>query len=124
MSQVNSFRDLEVWQLSIDLVERCYSLIKALPPGDRFIFGDQIIRAAVSIPANIAEGNRRPTRAYLNHLSIALGSEAELETHIEILRRLALASPGKISATDELARTVGRLLNGLKSSLERRNPDR
>jgi hypothetical protein len=92
MSQVSSFRDLEVWRLSVDLVESCYRLVRSFPPSDRFIF---------------------------NHLSIAQGSQAELETHIEIVRRLGLSGVGQVSAIDELARTVGRLLNGLKASMER-----
>jgi four helix bundle protein len=121
MPAINSFRDLEVWRLSIDLVEHCYGVVKSLPASDRFTFGNQIIRAAVSIPANIAEGTRRPTRAYLNHVSIALGSQAELETHLEIVRRLKLTSAAQLSDADALARTVGRLLNGLHASLERRS---
>ncbi len=119
MPRIDSFRDLEVWRLSVDLVGHCYGLIKSLPPNDRFIFGNQIMRAAVSISANVAEGHGRPTRAYLNHLSIARGSEAELETYLEIIRRLNLGDPVQVSSADSLSRTVGRMLNGLKASVER-----
>ena len=103
----------------MDLVGNCYTIVKSLAATERFVFGDQIIRAAVSIPANIAEGTRRPRRAYLNHLSIALGSQAELGTHLEIVRRLGLVRHELCAATDARARSVGRLLNGLHASLER-----
>ena len=118
MSKIRSFRDLEVWQLGIALVVRCYRLVKSLSPFDRFIFGPQIIKAAVSIPANTAEGTRRPRGAYINHVSIALGSEAELETHLEVLRQLNLGQPALLTETDDLAHSVGRLLNGLHTSLK------
>lgn len=118
MAAIISYRDLEVWRQSIDLVESCYILVESLPRSKRFIFGDQILRAAVSIPANIAEGHRRPRRAYINHLSIALGSQAELETHLEIVRRLKRLKPADLSTADGLLGSVGRLLHGLRNSLE------
>ena len=119
MAHITSYRDLEVWQLGIELVERCHRLVMSLPYNQRFVFGDQILRAAVSIPANIAEGNRRTRRAYINHLSIALGSQAELETHLTVISRLKLSTPPILAETEGLAQSVGRLLHGLRNSLER-----
>jgi four helix bundle protein len=119
MAHIASYRQLEVWRKSLDLVERCYALVESLPPRRRFVFGDQILRAAVSIPANIAEGQRRPHRAYLNHLSIALGSQAELETHLEIARRLRFQAEAEISATMVLVESIGQMLHALTRSLGR-----
>ena len=65
MSAITSYRQLEVWQMNTDLVERCYALAASLPTAEQFNLGNQIRRAAVSIPANIAEGHRRTRKAYL-----------------------------------------------------------
>ena len=119
MATVTSYRDLEVWQRSMDLVEASYRLPSSLPPEERFGLCVQMRRAAISISANIAEGHRRPRRAYLNHLSIALGSHAELETYIELNRRLRLANDRRMAEIDALTRSVGQLLHALVRSLER-----
>jgi four helix bundle protein len=73
----------------------------------------------VSIPANIAEGHRRPRQAYLNHLSIALGSHAELETLIELAVRLGVTTPEAARPVQELTAEVGRLTHGLARSLNK-----
>ena len=121
MAQLKSYRELEVWQTGMTLVERCYGATKSFPLDERFGLTAQLRRAAVSIPTNIAEGAcRRTTPAYVNHVSIALGSHAELETCVEIALRLGYLSG---SAKDELMKvsdTTGRLLNGLLRSLESR----
>jgi four helix bundle protein len=102
------------------LVEACYALTGALPVEERFNLSTQIRRTAVSIPANLAEGHRRPTRAYINHVSIALGSHAELETYLELTRRLKLLKDPPLSDTETLLQSVGQLLHGLIRALERR----
>jgi len=123
VAPLKSYRELEVWQSAMTLVERCYGATKSFPLDERFGLSAQLRRAAVSIPSNVAEGAcRRTTPAYINHVSIALGSHAELETCVEIACRLGYLSA---SATDELMRvsdTTGRLLNGLLRSLELRVP--
>jgi len=107
------------------LVERCYEATKSFPLDERFGLTSQLRRAAVSIPSNVAEGAcRRTTPAYINHVSIALGSHGELETCVEIACRLGYLST---SARDELmsvSDTTGRLLNGLLRALESRCPRR
>lgn len=81
MQKVLSFRDLEVWQRGMDLVIAVYHATEVLPQSERYGLTSQMRRAAVSIPSNIAEGHaRRSDGAYLNHLRIALGSQAELLT--------------------------------------------
>ena len=90
MTKINSFRDLTVWQVSMDLADVCFDIVEAIPHPYRFTFADQLIRAGISIPSNIAEGSRRPTKAYLNHLSYSLGSHGEVETVFELIHRRKL----------------------------------
>jgi four helix bundle protein len=85
---VVSYRDLEVWQLSMDLADLVYDLTEAFPAGERFGLAQQMRKAAVSIPSNIAEGARHRTAGYLSRIIIALGEHAELETqHLLAVRR-------------------------------------
>jgi four helix bundle protein len=105
----------------MDLVEQCYKLTASFPKGEQFALTNQIRRAAVSVPSNLAEGHcRRTTKAYANHVSIALGSHAELETCIEVASRLGFIGPTEKKNTIVVTDSVGRLLNGLYRSLERR----
>lgn len=95
MGTIQSFRDLDAWKTAMDLVLTTYALVKKLPAAERFELGAQLRRAAISIPSNIAEGHAcGPRRRYLNHVRIALGSLAELDTQIEIAGRLQLLSAG------------------------------
>jgi four helix bundle protein len=116
---ITSYRDLEGWQASMALVERCYALSSKLPATEQFNLGNQIRRAAVSIPANIAEGHRRSRKAVLNHLSIALGSQAELETLLEIGERLGFLGADGLTGTRESGKSVARQLYGLIRALDR-----
>jgi four helix bundle protein len=92
MSEIVSFEDLTAWQVGMDLANICFDIVEALPPKYRFIFSDQLLPASISIPSNIAEGSRRPIRAYLNHLSYSLGSQAELQTVLLVIDRRHLVS--------------------------------
>jgi four helix bundle protein len=84
----NSYRDLKVWQLSMDLAEHIYCLTDSFPKHEVYQLSSQMQRAVVSIPSNIAEGHARDfTKEFLRHLSIALGSLAELETQGIIAER-------------------------------------
>ena len=118
MTTISSHKDLQVWQLSMDLVDLSFDLVDALPARYRFIFCNQILRAAISIPSNIAEGSRRPRRAYLNHLSISLGSHGELETSVEVIKRRKFASAVLLTRITDLGSSVGRMLHALVVSLE------
>jgi four helix bundle protein len=81
---VNSFRDLRVWQAGIELVERVYRATQKFPVEENYGLKVQMRRASVSIPSNIAEGHTRAHRKeFLNHLSVAQGSLAELQTQVE-----------------------------------------
>ena len=118
MSKINSYKDLQVWRLGMDLVDACFNVVELVPDRHRFIFCNQLSRAAISTPSNIAEGSRRPRRAYLNHLSIALGSCAELETLLEILRRRRLVALSAIDKAVGLTESVSKMLHALVRSLE------
>lgn len=86
---LNSFKELHVWQRSMDLVDLVYDDVTArLPITERYALADQLRRAAVSIPSNIAEGSKRGTRAdFRQFCRIALGSAAEVETQLLIVQR-------------------------------------
>jgi four helix bundle protein len=85
------YRELEVWQLAMDLATECYQVTKLFPKEELFGMTSQIRRAAASIPANIAEGQgRESTKEFLNFLSISWGSLMELETHLLLCQRVGL----------------------------------
>ena len=122
MPHSNAFRDLIVWQRSMDLVERVYQLTASFPRDERFGLTSQIRRAAVSVPSNIGEGSRRKKRkAFLNHLDIALGSQAEVEVQLEIAKRLRFLKAADYNQTQLTVEEIGRMLNGLIVSLEPEN---
>jgi len=84
---IRNYRDLEVWQKSIELVKRIYLITKSFPTDETYGLINQMRRAAVSIASNIAEGKTRQTKGeYIQFLYITLGSIAELETQIVISR--------------------------------------
>jgi four helix bundle protein len=91
MSIIGSYRDLDAWAVSMDLVDQVLRDVKRLPR-EEFELRSQIKRAAISIPSNVAEGWCRKDRrqAYRNHVSIALGSRGELDTELEICFRNGL----------------------------------
>ena len=116
---IRSYRDLEVWQKSMDLVVVCYQITKEFPKNEVYGLMSQLQRAAVSIPANIAEGrHRQHRREFLQHLSIAYGSLAELETHIQIAERLDYITGKQIKKLLDQTAEIGRMLNGLRKSIE------
>lgn len=118
---LRDYRELEVWQLAMDLAEKCYLATKGFPREAMFGLVSQIRRAAAAIPANIAEGQGRAhTKEFLNHLSIARGSLMELETHLSLSQRVGLLQV--LQVTPLLAQTdrISRMLSGLRSALLRR----
>ncbi|NPA30934.1 MAG: four helix bundle protein [Chloroflexi bacterium] len=115
---VRSYRDLVVWQRAMDFVEQIYALTTDFPRQERFNLTDQLRRAAVSIPANIAEGHGQSPAVFARHLNIALGSAAELDTLLELARRLALFSPQQWEALAQELVTIRKMLFGLRRSLQ------
>lgn len=118
MDPIKSFRDLHVWQLSMDLVDQVLVTTKQLPRNE-FDLRRQINRAAISIPSNVAEGWRRTRRraAYQNHVSIALGSHAELDTQLEICFRNGFLDREKCTTVSALLTRVGPMLSRLHDAL-------
>ncbi|HAF22771.1 MAG TPA: hypothetical protein DCK93_07615, partial [Blastocatellia bacterium] len=105
----------------MDLVESSYRLTQGFPNSELYGLVSQIRRAAVSVPANIAEGYvRESTREYLQHLSIAQGSLGELETHFEIAARLAFLSPGDLQALLEAISSLRKQLFKLRDAIARK----
>jgi four helix bundle protein len=120
-TQIKSFRDLKVWQQATDLVVASYELSKRLPPSEIYGLSSQIQRAAVSIPANIAEGHGRDHLGdYLHHLSMANGSLHELETHLLLTCRLSYLKIEEVEPALKMASEIGRMLSGLSQKLRNR----
>ena len=118
---IQSYRDLEVWQSSMDLALLAYEVAKRLPGEERYVLSSQIRRAGVSIPSNIAEGHScGEDGRYLHHVRIALGSAGELSTELELVARLKFVSAVDLAASQrQLARTR-QMLFGLVRSLRNR----
>ncbi len=103
----------------MDLVVESYKLTNSIPKAEVYGLVSQIRRAAVSIPANIAEGHGREHLGdYLHHLSVANGSLMELETHFLIAQGLSLLRPEDIECLLKLTSEVGRMLAGLTNKLK------
>jgi len=116
---IRSYRDLEVWQAAVDLVVEVYRFSAAFPKCETYGLRSQLRAAAVSVPANIAEGHGREHLGdYLHHLSVANGSLMELETHCIIAQRLSYAAED-IPSLLKRAAEVGRMLAGLIRALKR-----
>ena len=112
------YSELLVWQKAVDLVTTVYRLTKAFPADEKFGLTAQMRRAAVSIPANIAEGHgRKSTKAYLNHVSIANGSLMELETLLQIAARLEYLENEHLVEVLKRTNEIGKMLSGLTRSL-------
>ena len=115
---LESYRQLRVWQRGVALANECCALADALPPRERFALAAQVRRAAVSIPANIAEGYGRNGRAeYVHHVGIARGSLYELETLIEIARLRGYVTEDVIAALRPHTREVASMLTRLRVRL-------
>ena len=114
MGEIKSHRDLEAWQVAMDAVDSTYDLTEQFPPKEIYGLQSQMRRAAVSVPSNIAEGQARPLRAALNHLSIALGSLAELDTQLEVAARRKYVTSESVTRLRALLESSGRLVSGLR----------
>ena len=119
--KIKSYKDLIVWQRSIDFVTEIYELTKMLPTEEKFGLVSQMRRSDVSVPSNLAEGHARIGKNEFKHfVSISLGSLAELETHILICQNLNYFT--KIISDDLLDNTneINKMLHGLYKSLNKK----
>ena len=116
--EIKSHRDLVVWQKGMDLVVLIYELTKSMPKAEQYGLTSQLQRAAVSIPANLAEGNARGSRKdYARFVGIARGSAAELETLLTLANRMSLIAGTAITSAFAQTEEVGRMLTALKAKL-------
>jgi four helix bundle protein len=105
----------------MQLVEDVYKLTRALPREELYGLSAQLRRAAISIPSNVAEGQQQEsTKNYLRHLSVAPGSEAEVQTQLELVIRLQLVASDRVTPVLRLASRTGQILRGLRRSLRQR----
>lgn len=119
--KVRSYRDLIVWQKAMDLVVLVYQAGKKFPREELYGLTNQIRRAAVSVPSNIAEGQgRSSTKEFRHHLSTAYGSLQEVETQILVAQRLEYLDQEEVEVVLNLTAEVGRLINALSSALSKR----
>lgn len=117
-TQIKTHRDLIVWQKAMDLVAVVYDVSKAFPREELYGLTNQTRRAAVSIPANIAEGQgRRSKKEFQQFLGNSRGSLLELDTHLDLAFRFGYIKREQYLILQEQIREVGRLLNGLLRSL-------
>lgn len=115
---VKSYEELVVWQKAMLLVEEVYRAVKKLPKEELYALSDQMRRAVVSIPSNIAEGHMRAgTKEFINFLSIANGSRAEVETQLKICQRLNYLTDGDVNESLNLCIEVGKMINVMISKL-------
>ena len=106
----------------MDLVVMCYRMTKRFPGSETYGLSSQLQRAAVSVPANIAEGRQRYyNKEFLHYLSIASGSLAEVEKHIQIAARLSYIDNDRMERVLDQTKEIGKMISGLRSSLKRKS---
>jgi four helix bundle protein len=119
---IRSYKDLDVWQVAMDVAAACYRLTAAFPDDERYGLTAQIRRAAVSIPANIAEGyGRDSTGAYVQFLRVAQGSQKELETLLLLAQRVQIGGSDDLATLLAETERVSRMLRNLVRSLQSRS---
>jgi len=118
MHTIKSYRELLAWQKAMDLADLIYSVTEPFPKREWFGLAHQMRRAAVSVPSNIAEGNRRRIPSYLHHLEISLGSHGELDTQCALATRRNFITTAQQRKIEILLGDVGRLTHGLLRSID------
>lgn len=126
---VRKCEDLKVWQKAMRLLEEVYAVTEVFPAKERFRLVDQLCRAAISIPSNIAEGSgRRSTKEYIRFINVAYGSLMECETQLHIASNLQYIQRQKLNdllaITSEIARMLNALYTALKQKLVSNSIDR
>jgi len=117
--KLTGFRDLIVWQLASDFSKEIYKLVQNFPRSERYSLSDDLLRAARSIPANIAEGAARQTKKeFIQFLCIARGSISEIDTHLEIAKNLGYLAGSAVKDLDIKMGGVDKMLNGLIKALK------
>ena len=116
--KAQGYRDLVAWQKGIAIAKEIYLLTKQLPADEKFGLVSQMRRAAVSVPSNIAEGKARHTTGeFIQFISHAEGSVAELDTQLTLCQDLGLLTQKESTAAANLLEELRRMLNGLRRKL-------
>jgi four helix bundle protein len=110
-------RQLEVWRLAVELTTEIYRITGRFPAEEKFGLVSQMRRSAVSIPSNLAEGAARGRTEFAQFIRIAIGSTSELDTQLEIARRLEYLDPATFQKLDQQLAKIDRMLIGLRKSL-------
>ena len=115
---MSGYRDLKVWQKAMDLTVEIYQLVRKLPREETYALSDQMRRAVVSIPSNIAEGrDRNSNKEFIQFLHIARGSKSELETHLLISISVGYLTETDIQSAMEMSKEIGSMLTALIAKL-------
>lgn len=119
--KVKSYRELRVWQQSVDFCVKVHTVTSSFPKEELYGLTSQIRRAAISIPSNIAEGQARNTTGeFSQFLGISKGSLAEIDTQLEIARRLSFLSIESFQSFENEIETIGKMLNALQNALPKK----
>ncbi|MCZ7648495.1 MAG: four helix bundle protein [Planctomycetota bacterium] len=123
MGTIRKYRELRVWNAGIDFVADIYKVTEGFPKSEQFGLTSQLRRAAISVPSNLAEGHQRNTTLdYLRFVKYALGSTGELDTQLEVARRIGYLTPERYQNLDETLDEIRRMLVGLAGSLHEKLP--
>jgi four helix bundle protein len=118
---VRNYRDLRVWQQAMDLVESVYKLTDQFPKHELYVLTAHVHRTSISVPSNIAEGHTRShKKEYMQHLSTAQSSLSELETQVEIAKRLHYISEEDLKTFLFSTNALGRQLYALQNAIQKR----
>lgn len=121
---VHSYKDLVVWQKSVDLIDDVYRLRRNFPKSETYGLSSQLQRAAVSVAANIAEGSGRDsTKEFIHHLVYSLGSLAEVETYLVVSVRLEYVAQPTVAKLESKCDEIGKMIRSLQKALRRRLND-
>ena len=113
------YKELHVWRESVSFIPDVYAILQTFPAHERYALADQIRRAAVSIAANIAEGQARYYRPeFLRHLRIAKGSLAELHTFFIVAEQVGYITPTQLELLEQGVYGISRPLNGLIAKIK------
>ena len=115
---LQSYKEFMVWQKSMDLAVEVYRLVKILPKTETYTLSDQMRRAVISIPSNIAEGQgRNSTREFIKFLAIARGSQCEIETQLQLCNRIGYLQEDETKTALNLCEEISKMLNSLIKKL-------
>jgi hypothetical protein len=119
MGKVNSYKDLQIWQRSIELCKHTYELSSSFQKEEIYGITNQMRRCSVSVPSNIAEGFGRSNKSYINFLHISRGSLYELDTQLTLVKKLNLTSNEEsISFLEQEISEIGKMINSFINTLK------